>query len=121
MRAHVLEPTLTGRRLEVLPDRQPRRNVGHIVVWTTFAVLALLLMDVLDLTVYGVVIPVAGVLLGTLIQIPDQALGALLAFFAGFCLCVGAAELLPEAHRRDRSRWIVVATVGGAVAIYFWI
>jgi hypothetical protein len=63
MRAHVLEPTLTGRRFEVLPDRQPRRNVGHLVVWTTFAVVALLLMDVLDLTVYGVVIPVAGALL----------------------------------------------------------
>ncbi len=62
--------------------------------------------------------PIAGVLLGTLIQIPDQALGALLAFFAGFFLYVGAAELLPEAHRRDRSRWIVVATVGGALAIY---
>lgn len=62
--------------------------------------------------------PVAGVLLGTLIQIPDQALGALLAFFAGFFLYVGAAELLPEAHRRDRSRWIVVATLGGAIAIY---
>lgn len=62
--------------------------------------------------------PVAGVLLGTFIQIPDEALGALLGFFAGFFLYVGAAELLPEAHRRDRSRWIVVATLGGAVAIY---
>ena len=39
-------------------------------------------------------------------------------FFAGFFLYVGAAELLPEAHRRDRSRWIVMATVGGAIAIY---
>jgi hypothetical protein len=63
MRAHVFEPTLTGRRFEVLPDRQPQRSVAHLVVWTTFAVVALLLMDVLDLTVYGVVIPVAGVLL----------------------------------------------------------
>lgn len=64
------------------------------------------------------VAPFAGVLLGLIIQIPDEALGALLAFFAGFFLYVGAAELLPEAHRRDRSRWIVVATVGGAFAIY---
>jgi zinc transporter, ZIP family len=62
--------------------------------------------------------PIAGVLLGLVVQIPDQALGALLAFFAGFFLYVGAAELLPEAHRRDRSRWIVLATVGGAAAIY---
>ena len=55
---------------------------------------------------------------GSIITIPDEALGALLAFFAGFFLYVGAAELLPEAHRRDRSRWIVFATVGGAAAIY---
>lgn len=65
--AHVLEPTLTGRRFEVLPERQPRKSVAHLVVWTTFAVVALLLMDVLDLTVYGVVIPVAGVLLALVI------------------------------------------------------
>ena len=64
------------------------------------------------------VAPVVGVLLGTVVQIPNEALGALLAFFAGFFLYVGAAELLPEAHRRDRSRWIVLATVGGALAIY---
>ncbi len=62
--------------------------------------------------------PIAGVLLGSIVQISDEALGALLAFFAGFFLYVGAAELLPEAHRRDRSRWVVVTTVGGAVAIY---
>ena len=62
--------------------------------------------------------PIAGVLLGLVLHIPDEALGALLAFFAGFFLYVGAAELLPEAHRRDRSRWIVLTTIGGAVAIY---
>ena len=32
----------------------------------------------------------------------------MLAVFAGFFLYVGAAELLPEAHRSDRSRWVVV-------------
>ncbi len=64
--------------------------------------------------------PIAGVLLGSLVHVPDEVLGALLAFFAGFFLYVGAAELLPEAHRRDRSRWIVMATIGGAVAIYLF-
>ena len=64
--------------------------------------------------------PVAGVLVGALIQIEEHALGAVLAFFAGFFLYVGAAELLPEAHRRDRSRWIVLATIGGAAAIYLF-
>jgi ZIP family zinc transporter len=62
--------------------------------------------------------PVLGVALGVLVTIPDDALGFMLAVFAGFFLYVGAAELLPEAHRSDRSRWVVVGTLGGVVAIY---
>jgi ZIP family zinc transporter len=64
--------------------------------------------------------PLAGVLVGVVVSIEQTALGAVLAFFAGFFLYVGAAELLPEAHRRARSRWIVLATVGGAAAIYLF-
>lgn len=64
--------------------------------------------------------PVLGVLLGTFLQIDDQTLGAALGFFAGFFLYVGAAELLPEAHRRDGSRFVVLATLGGATAIYLF-
>jgi ZIP family zinc transporter len=64
--------------------------------------------------------PVLGVLLGLVVTVPDQILGLMLAVFAGFFLYVGAAELLPEAHRSDRSRWVVLATVGGVVAIYFF-
>jgi zinc transporter ZupT len=64
------------------------------------------------------VAPVLGVLLGLVITIPNQAIGVLLAVFAGFFLYVGAAELLPEAHRSDRSRWVVVGTLAGVVAIY---
>jgi ZIP family zinc transporter len=64
--------------------------------------------------------PVLGVLLGLLVAVPDQVLGVMLAVFAGFFLYVGAAELLPEAHRSDRSRWVVVATLGGVVAIYLF-
>ncbi len=62
--------------------------------------------------------PVVGVLLGTIISVPDAVLGAILGFFAGFFLYVGAAELLPEAHRRGSSRAVVAATLAGAVAIY---
>lgn len=64
--------------------------------------------------------PVVGVLLGTVLTIPEQLLGAILGFFAGFFLYVGAAELLPEAHRRDGSRVVVAATLGGALAIYLF-
>ena len=61
---------------------------------------------------------VLGLLLGVLLPIPDMMLGALLAVFAGFFLYIGAAELLPEAHRNDRSRWVVLGTLGGVIAIY---
>ena len=64
--------------------------------------------------------PVAGVILGSILAIPEQALGTILGFFAGFFLYVGAAELLPEAHRRDSSRVVVAATLGGALAIYLF-
>jgi ZIP family zinc transporter len=62
--------------------------------------------------------PVVGVVLGLLIPVPDHILGALLATFAGFFLYIGAAELLPEAHRSDRSRLVVLATLAGVAAIY---
>ncbi|HZM72213.1 MAG TPA: ZIP family metal transporter [Candidatus Polarisedimenticolia bacterium] len=64
------------------------------------------------------VAPVVGVIVGVLLPISGQVLGALLATFAGFFLYIGAAELLPEAHRSDRSRWVVFATVAGVVSIW---
>ncbi len=64
--------------------------------------------------------PVLGVLVGSVLTISDEMLGAILGFFAGFFLYVGAAELLPEAHRRDSSRVVVAATLGGALAIYLF-
>jgi ZIP family zinc transporter len=64
--------------------------------------------------------PVLGVLLGLVVTVPDDVLGVMLAVFAGFFLYVGAAELLPEAHRSDRSRWVVLGTLGGVVAIYLF-
>jgi len=64
--------------------------------------------------------PVFGILLALVVTIPDRVLGALLAVFAGFFLYVGAAELLPEAHRSDRSRRVVLGTLGGIVAIYLF-
>lgn len=62
--------------------------------------------------------PLVGVVIGSLLTVPESALGAMLAFFAGFFLYVGAAELLPEAHRRDGSRFIVLATLAGVAVIY---
>jgi ZIP family zinc transporter len=62
--------------------------------------------------------PVVGVVVGILVPVPDSVLGGMLAVFAGFFLYIGAAELLPEAHRADRSRWLVIATLVGVGAIY---
>ncbi len=62
--------------------------------------------------------PVVGVLVGILVPVPESVLGGMLAVFAGFFLYIGAAELLPEAHRADRSRWLVLATLVGVAAIY---
>jgi zinc transporter, ZIP family len=62
--------------------------------------------------------PVIGVIVGLLVPVPDEVLGAMLAIFAGFFLYIGAAELLPEAHRSDRSQWVVVATLLGVAVIY---
>ncbi len=64
--------------------------------------------------------PVLGVLLGLFVTVPDDVLGVMLAVFAGFFLYVGAAELLPEAHRSNRSRWVVIGTLAGVVAIYLF-
>jgi len=71
------------------------------------------------LTVVAVA-PIIGVLVGAILAVPDEFLGAMLVFFAGFFLYVGAAELLPEAHRRDRSKLVAVATVLSAVGIYLF-
>jgi ZIP family zinc transporter len=60
------------------------------------------------------------VLVGVLVPFPPQMLGAMLAIFAGFFLYIGAAELLPEAHRSDHSPMVVVATLAGVVAIYLF-
>lgn len=69
---------------------------------------------------YVAVAPVLGIIVGLLIPLPDAALGAMLGIFAGFFLYIGAAELLPEAHRSDRSRLVVLATLAGVVAIYLF-
>jgi zinc transporter ZupT len=59
--------------------------------------------------------PLAGAALGLLTDLPDAAVGALLAFFAGMFVYLGAGSLLPEAHRTGRDRETVwAAAVAGA-------
>jgi len=62
--------------------------------------------------------PLVGALVTFALVIEGPVLGALLGIFVGFFLYVGGAELLPEAHRQERSSWVMIATVFGAVFIY---
>ncbi|HZP96491.1 MAG TPA: ZIP family metal transporter [Candidatus Limnocylindria bacterium] len=62
--------------------------------------------------------PMLGALLTFALTIEGPVLGALLGIFVGFFLYVGGAELLPEAHRKERSGWVMIATIFGAMFIY---
>lgn len=62
--------------------------------------------------------PLVGALATFALTIEGPALGALLGIFVGFFLYVGGAELLPEAHRKETSGWVMVATIFGAFFIY---
>jgi ZIP family zinc transporter len=64
------------------------------------------------------VAPLVGALVAFGLTIEGPVLGAILGVFVGFFLYVGGAELLPEAHRKERSDWVMIATVAGAVFIY---
>jgi ZIP family zinc transporter len=79
-------------------------HTGRQAVWRWVGVVALA--------------PLLGVVVGILVPFPAHVLGGMLGVFAGFFLYIGAAELLPEAHRADRSRVIVLATLSGVVFIY---
>lgn len=63
--------------------------------------------------------PVAGAALGLLTPLPAVLLAALLAFFAGMFLYLGGGSLLPQAHRRGRSRSIVLAASAAGLALAY--
>ncbi|MBI3522612.1 MAG: ZIP family metal transporter [Chloroflexi bacterium] len=62
--------------------------------------------------------PVIGAVVAFAVTVEGPALGAILGLFVGFFLYVGAAELLPEAHRKERSSLVMIATIAGAVLIF---
>jgi zinc and cadmium transporter len=49
------------------------------------------------------VAPVFGALVTLLVAVPESALALILAFFVGHFLYIGAADLLPEMHKGERS------------------
>ncbi len=58
--------------------------------------------------------PLAGFAIGTLINIPANAIGLYLGYFAGFLLYLATADILPEAHAKHASRLTLLFTVAGA-------
>ena len=62
--------------------------------------------------------PMAGILIGRLITVPQSVLAVLMALFAGFFLYVGAGELLPQVHDRRPRLSTVAATLAGLAVIY---
>lgn len=62
--------------------------------------------------------PVLGAIVAFFLTIEGPLLGAILGLFVGFFLYVGAAELLPEAHRKGRGDLVMGGTVVGAVFIF---
>ena len=59
--------------------------------------------------------PVVGALATFALTIEGPVLGALLGTVVGFFLYVGAAELLPEAHRKEPGGRVALATLAGVV------
>jgi len=53
-----------------------------------------------------------------LLAIPIQVIALILPFFVGEFLYLGAADLLPEAHRHGSSAKLVIATVLGISIIF---
>lgn len=62
--------------------------------------------------------PVAGAASTLLFSLSDKWLVLYLGFFAGFLLYIGAADILPQAHSRDSSRWTIALTVLGAAFMF---
>jgi ZIP family zinc transporter len=63
--------------------------------------------------------PVAGAVLGTLVQVSGAVIGLYLGYFAGFLLYLATSDILPEAHAKHPSRLTLVTTVAGAV--FMWL
>jgi ZIP family zinc transporter len=63
--------------------------------------------------------PVAGALLALVVSVPDAALGAMLVFFAGMFVYMGAGSLLPAAHASAHDTRVVgLATAAGFLLLF---
>lgn len=89
--------TLRGENIE-----RGEGNRGRALTWLTIAAAA----------------PVLGILSTIAISIPESALGAMLAVFAGFFIYMGASDLIPESHHAHPKLLTTVMTFLGAGVLY---
>lgn len=62
--------------------------------------------------------PVIGIIIGTLVHVPNLFIGVVVAVFAGFFTYLGASELLPESYHNHPTWLTTVATIVGMAVIY---
>lgn len=67
---------------------------------------------------FAAVAPLAGVLVGPMLEISSGVRFLLLGWFAGVFLYLGATSLLPAAHEAGGSRWLTGYAISGAFFIY---
>ena len=79
---------------------------GH---WTKRAI-ALLGLDA--------IMRIGGAALGTYVVISDPTLALYLAMFSGFVIYLATSHILPEAHSRHKSRYTILATIGGVLIMW---
>ena len=60
---------------------------------------------------------VSGALIGNHYIISESAIALYLALFAGFIIYIATSHILPEAHAQHPTRWTLVATIIGVIAM----
>ena len=61
---------------------------------------------------------IGGAALGTSLVLSQPLLALYLALFSGFVIYIATSHILPEAHSRHESRWTLVATGCGVLAMW---
>lgn len=63
-------------------------------------------------------VPIIGIIFPHYFHIPQNYLLYTLAYFAGFFFYIGASDLLPEAHEKNQSKFLALATLLGALLVF---
>jgi len=62
--------------------------------------------------------PLLGAALSLVLRLSAESVAVFLAIFAGFFLCIGASDLLPESHHQHPRVFTTVSTIAGAASLY---